>query len=288
MLTLPNKLAIITGPTSGIGLSFATALARKGFQLLLIARREVKLKQLCDKLRKDYGANASYIVADLSDENDIVKVEHHLCKLERIDLLINNAGFGLAGYFMEVSLHEQLQMVNVHLTSTIRFSKAVLGTMTKQKHGYIINLASLAAFMELPGSVMYATTKAAIIKFSQTLQSEVGKDGIKIQALSPGFTPTSFHASIKRNTDFTNRVPNFLWTSADKVVETSLNSLNSGKVICVPGSVNSILFWVNKAPFISKWMQYIANKRRKAKEQELDKLFMNNTVKQQKTADLAG
>lgn len=261
--TQPNNLAVITGPTSGIGKTFAIKLAQKGYELLLIARRETKLKELSDYLSKESNVKVQYIVADLSKEEDISKVEKHICQLNNIKLLINNAGFGLAGFFMEISLEEQLRMLNVHLTSTIRFSKAVLPTMIKQQSGYVINLASLAAFMELPGSVMYTTTKAAIIKFSQTLQSEVSRYGIKIQALSPGFTPTAFHTSIRRKAEFVNHVPDFLWTPVEKVVDASLMNLDNRKVICIPGTMNNLIFWLNKSQLISRWMQYIASKRQK-------------------------
>ncbi|MBS2211451.1 SDR family NAD(P)-dependent oxidoreductase [Carboxylicivirga mesophila] len=263
-MTAPNKkIAIITGPTSGIGQAFAIKLAEQGYELLLIARRKEKLVELSSFLSANYNTTINYIVADLSKESDIQQVEQHIHSLQNIHLLINNAGFGIAGYFMEVSMEEQLRMINVHLTSTVRFSKAVLPEMIKQQSGYIINLASFAAFMELPGSVMYATTKAAIIKFSQTLQSEVGRYGIKIQALSPGFTPTSFHSAIDRKAEFVNRVPDFLWTPVEQVVEASLANLNSNKVICIPGTINTLLFWLNKSPLLSRWIQHVATKRQK-------------------------
>ena len=251
-MTAHRKFAVLTGPTSGIGLAFANKLAQEGYSLLLIGRNNEKLQKTAASLYEQYHAMVDYMVADLSKERDILNVEQQLKELQRIDLLVNNAGFGIAGFFMEISLEEQLKMLNVHLVSTIRFSKAVLKTMIRQHKGYIINLASFAAFMELPGSVMYATTKAAIIKFSQTLQSEVAPYGIKVQALSPGFTPTAFHSSIKREAEFVERVPRFLWTPIEKVVDTSLANLNSDKVICIPGSVNTLLFWMNKTPFLSR------------------------------------
>ncbi|MCG8579253.1 MAG: SDR family NAD(P)-dependent oxidoreductase [Bacteroidales bacterium] len=259
----PNKLAVITGPTSGIGLAFAHKLAQKGYHLLLIGRSKDKLEHTSQLLIDEYNITVNYLVADLSNENDILTIEESLKRLENIELLINNAGFGIAGFFMEISLEEQLKMLNVHIASTIRFSKAVLPAMIRQRNGYIINLASFAAFMELPGSVMYSTTKAAIIKFSQTLQAEISKYGIKVQALSPGFTPTAFHASIKREAEFVDRVPWFLWTPIQKVVDTSLARLNNKDVICIPGSFNNLLFWINKVPVLSKLIQYIAAKRQK-------------------------
>jgi short-subunit dehydrogenase len=258
-----KKLAVITGPTSGIGRAFTIKLARQGYDLILIARREKKLQELSELLQREYHADTQYHIADLSKEADIKRIEKLIRQQKSINLLINNAGFGVAGFFMEVPMNEQLRMINVHLSSTIRFSRAALPSMIQQESGSIINLASFAAFMELPGSVMYSTTKAAIIKFSQTLQNEVAPYGVKIQALCPGFTPTAFHSSIKRDAEFINRVPDFLWTSTEKVVNTSIMNLNSRRVICIPGAFNNILFWLNKPQFISKWIQFIANKRQK-------------------------
>ncbi|WP_430814698.1 SDR family NAD(P)-dependent oxidoreductase [Carboxylicivirga sp. RSCT41] len=263
MTNTPSKLAVITGPTSGIGLAFAHKLAKQNYKLLLIARSKTKVHHTAKLLKHEYNIDVNYLVADLANDNDICRVENKLKNLNNIELLINNAGFGLAGFFMEISLEEQLKMLNVHIACTIRFSKAVLPAMIRQKKGYIINLSSFAAFMELPGTVMYSTTKAAIIKFSQTLQSEVVKYGIKIQALSPGFTPTAFHTSINRETEFIDRVPSFLWTPIQQVVDTSLARLNTNKVICIPGTINTMLFWLNKAPFLSRWIQHIAAKRQK-------------------------
>ncbi len=259
-----KKIAIITGPTSGIGEAFAHKLAKQGFHLVLIARRKEKLHELSNQLSNLYNTTVNYIMADLSIESDIKQTEDRLKELPNVDLLINNAGFGIAGFFNDVPLEEQLRMINVHLASTVRFCKAVLPGMIEKQSGAIINVASFAAFMELPGSVMYSTTKAALIKFSQTLHNEVSPLGIKIQALSPGFTPTGFHTAIRRDSSvITNSVPDFLWTSVQKVVDTSLAELNSNSVICIPGKLNSILFWMNKSSLISRWIHHVANKKRR-------------------------
>jgi len=263
MHTTTKQLAVITGPTSGIGMAFAHKFASQGYNLLLVARRKQKLLELSNHLSKRYNIKADWISTDLSKEEDIKLIENKLSSLPRVDILVNNAGFGVAGYFMEVALEEQLKMVNVHITSTIRFCKAVIPAMAEAQKGTIINLASFAAFMELPGSVMYSTTKAAVIKFSQALQTEVKSYGIKIQALCPGFTPTSFHSSINRDAEFVKHIPGFLWTSIDSVVETSLSKLNKKRVVCIPGKVNTFVYWMNKVRILSRWIKYIAQKKQK-------------------------
>jgi len=262
-MNLSAKLALVTGSTSGIGQMFAYRLAAAGYNLVLVARREELLKQMGDKLMAQYDIEVKYLVADLSCDNQIKKVENYISSLSRIDLLVNNAGFGVAGYFMEVPIDEQMRMVNVHISSTIRFSKAVIPSMTRQGKGYIINLASLAAFFELPGSVMYSTTKAAIVKFSQTLQKEVSSNGIKIQALSPGFTPTAFHSSIKRKAEFVDRIPAALWSSTEKVVDVSLAQLDRKRVICVPGLLNTMIYQVSRLSLVSGLIDAVVGKGHK-------------------------
>jgi short-subunit dehydrogenase len=253
-----KKTVIITGSTSGIGEAFSHRLAEQGYDLVLVARKKKKLLKLAKILGERYAIDVQYIIADLSKENEIHQTEQQLKTYTNVKFLINNAGFGIAGYFNDVPMEEQLSMLNVHLTTTVRFSKAVLPAMINNNSGCIINVASMAAFMNLPGSVMYATTKAAIIKFSQTLQNEVMPFGIKIQALCPGFTPTGFHAARRRDTSATVKsIPDFLWTPIQLVVDTSLNELNSRKVICIPGHINTLIFWTNKIPFVSKWIQTV-------------------------------
>ncbi len=253
-----TKIALITGPTSGIGKCFAYELARNGYGLILVARNKPKLDKEARKIRAEFGVEVVSECADLSDEKGIVKIQDYISSLKRLDLLINNAGFGVGGYFMEVPFDEQMRMLNVHLSSTIRFCRAAIPVMTNNDGGRIINVASFAAFFNLPGSVLYTTTKAAVVSFSKALQLEVEGYGIKVQVLTPGFTQTSFHKSINRDVKFLDKIPSFLWTSPESVVSTSLKCLDSKKVICIPGSANKTFFWLNQHPLISGWIQKIA------------------------------
>ncbi|WP_430810429.1 MULTISPECIES: SDR family NAD(P)-dependent oxidoreductase [unclassified Carboxylicivirga] len=263
MTSLTEKTAIITGPTSGIGRSFALHLAKKGYRLLLIARREDKLSELCRYVEQHYNTKASYLRADLAEEASIAMVEKELSQLPSVDLLINNAGFGVAGHFGEIPLQEQMNMVNVHISSTLRFTYAVLPAMKKQRRGAIINVASLSAFMVLPGNVMYATTKAAMIRFSQTLQTELQYYNIRVQALSPGFTRTDFHASIPRRSEYMQDIPKWLWISPEEVVKASLINLKGRRVICIPGIINKTLYHINKNKVIALLMRKMVGHRLK-------------------------
>ncbi|MBS2098965.1 SDR family NAD(P)-dependent oxidoreductase [Carboxylicivirga linearis] len=263
-----NSLAVITGPTSGIGKAFAQELANQGYNLVLVARNKPKLQELIRELTDKFNVKIKGVDADLSVAEDIAKVEKVISSLSRIDLLINNAGFGVGGYFIEVPLSKQLDMLTVHLNSTIRFCRAAIPVMANQKvKGNIINVASFAVFIDVPGNVMYSTTKSAVVHFSKTLQCEVKDYNIKIQALCPVFTPTSFHESINRDLSFMKNIPDFFWTPVDDVINSSLNGLHSGSVICIPGRFNKLIYWFNKFPLFSILIQKLTlmlNNRDKA------------------------
>lgn len=260
------KVALITGPTSGIGETFAHLLAKEGYDLVLVARHEGKLKKVVELLQNRYQIKVRGVLADLSDEENVNRVENLISSLKQLDLLINNAGFGLGGYFMEVPFQDQMNMLNVHLSSTIRFCRAAIPIMANQRSkGSIINVSSFSAFLDQPGSVMYTTTKSAIVRFSQTLQYEVKDYNIKIQALCPVFTPTSFHKSINRDLEFMKNIPDFFWTPRHDVVMSSLRALHSNKVICVPGRFNKLIYWFNRHPLFASWIQAVVLKLNKRK-----------------------
>ncbi|MCU4175027.1 SDR family NAD(P)-dependent oxidoreductase [Carboxylicivirga sp. N1Y90] len=279
-------IALITGPTSGIGKAFAFCLAEQGYDLVLVSRRKNQLKQLANSLLAKYHTHSECVVADLSLENDIARIENYIKSLNQLSLLINNAGFGVGGYFLQVPLAEQMQMVNVHLSSTIRFCRAAIPILAKEKNGSIINVASFSAFMQLPGSVMYTTTKAAVVSFSQTLQLELKPSGIKVQALCPAFTPTSFHASINREVKFVEQIPDYLWIPAEKVVNYSLKSLKRKRVVCVPGFLYQTIYTLNKHPLISALIHRIARPKQQNLK-TLTPLAKNKEAKQSEKYKIA-
>jgi len=267
-LKLP-RTALITGPTSGIGHAYAKQLAKEGWSLILVGRNPRRLNQIKQELNGAFGTNVQCLVADLSVTEDIFKVEAFIKENQQLDLLINNAGFGLAADFIDLPVEDQLRMVDVHLVSAIRFNQAVIPAMIKKGHGQIINVSSLGAFFNLPGSVMYNTTKAALVTFSQTLQREVRHTGVKIQVLCPGFTPTSFHRSINGEAEFLKAVPRFLWTPVHQVVQESLRASKRHKVVCIPGRINRLIYFLHKLPLIGTIMQQLIQKQRNAKSSEV-------------------
>jgi short-subunit dehydrogenase len=230
-----SPTALITGASSGIGASFARRLARRGYHLILVARREERLQTLAAELRQQDRASAEVLVADLSEPSGIQQVEQRIAGSVPIDVLVNNAGFGTYGPFAEVSQDRHEDMINVHITATVRLCRAALPQMLKRSRGAIINVSSVAAFFPLPGNANYAASKAYLVTFSEALHRELTGSGVKVQALCPGFTVTEFHDTPEYADFERSEVPKALWMRPEDIVAASLQSLRRNQVICIPG-----------------------------------------------------
>ncbi len=252
----PGK-ALITGASAGLGFSFAKQLAQRGFDLVLLARRRDRLQSVAAKLKADYNIQCEIIPADLSEINDIRRAADFIKQSDPLDVLINNAGFATIGNFIDVPLEKTMRMFHLHMEASVLLTHAALQGMLKRKRGAIINVSSVAAFTLTPGNVMYDATKAFLKTFSENIQLEVRDDGIRIQALCPGFTHTEFHEV----GDFSNFdrsiVPDALWMSADEVTTLSLAAIeNDQSVVFVPGWKNRFSTWiVQHSSFVRKALQ---------------------------------
>ncbi len=238
------KTAIITGASSGIGAEYTRQLAQMNCDLILVARRKEKLEALVEELVQKYGINRSKIdifVADLSVQEDIMRLSKYIESKPDLDLLINNAGFGIDETFPVKDLKRQMDMITVHVTATVQLTNSALLGMIQRKHGYIINVSSVAAFYPMPGNITYSSTKCYLTYFSEGIQNEILGNGIYIQALCPGFTVTEFHQNLQRDR---YRPPRLLWMQSQDVVNESLKSLESGKVIIVPGIMNKVVVFL--------------------------------------------
>lgn len=226
------RTALITGASSGIGAVYARRLARDGFDLVLVARREARLQALAGELMQRYNVRAEVLVADLADAEDISSVEARIAELDDLCFLVNNAGFGLVGSFADNDITVQDAMIHVHVQASVRLTRAALPVMLAQHRGAIVNVASLAAFYPLPGSATYAATKAYLKTFTEALHQELAGTGVRVQALCPGFTRTELQdvAGIGKA-----GLPDFVWMSPEAVVEQSLRDLDQDRVISVPG-----------------------------------------------------
>jgi hypothetical protein len=252
MTELQRPTALVTGASSGIGAEFARQLAAKGNDLILVARRADLLTALAVELQDRHGITAEPLIADLATTEGIEKVAARLAQVSDIALLVNNAGFGISGSLAGAALQGQLDMLNVHMVAAMHLSHAALPGMIERGSGGIINVASLAAFMALPGEVNYCATKAYLVAFSQALAAEVRRKGVRVQALCPGFTITEFHDEPGRPGAGREGYPRFLWGSSRAVVADSLRALDRGQVICVPGFINQMIRLLTRTGLVNR------------------------------------
>ena len=239
-IDLTDGKALVTGASSGIGAAFARLLAERGCSLVLTARREERLTALAAKLQHEHNVSVDVLPADLATSEGIAAVVTHINAMDRLDLLINNAGFGTFTPFVELSPEDHDAMISVHIDTVLRTCRAALPGMLVRGRGGIINVASVSAFMATPGSVTYAASKAYLVSFSEGLSAEAAGSGVVVQALCPGFTLTEVHdpvASGQQNGLFNpKRVPGWLWMRPEQVAEASLRAMERGKVgVVVPG-----------------------------------------------------
>jgi short-subunit dehydrogenase len=250
------KSAMITGASSGIGEAYAHLLASLGYNLILVARRKDKLLSIASELENKYGIEVTVLESDLSCEAGISAAEGKIRAVADLSLLINNAGYGTLGLFVDVDINKTLNMIMLHVTAPTRLIKAALPGMLKRGEGIIINVASTAPFLPIPGNVNYNGTKSFLIAFSECLQLEVKDAGLIVQALCPGFTRTGFHSVDEyKNADFST-VPEFMWMPAEEVVKQSWKALRKKKVVFIPGFINRM------ACIYFGWIfRYITNKK---------------------------
>ena len=221
--------ALVTGPTSGIGRSFARALAARGHDLVLVARNEDRLAETADELRSTYGIAVEVLPADLVDRAQLAKVEARLAdRGEPVRLLVNNAGFGLRGRFLDNDLAREQDQLDVLVTAVMRLTHAALGTMVAEGRGQIVNVSSMAGFLQR-GS--YSAAKSYVTKLSQWAHHEYAGRGVQVMAVCPGFVRTEFHQRLGSDTD---SAPRLLWLDPDRLVAEALADLDAGRALSIP------------------------------------------------------
>lgn len=221
--------ALVTGPTAGIGRSFAHQLAASGHDLVLVARDAERLEEEAGALRRRHGVQVEVLAADLTDREQLARVEARLSDPDRpVDLLVNNAGFGLKGRFADNDVEAEQAMLDVLVTAVVRLSHAALRPMAARGHGGIINVSSVAAF--LPRGT-YSAAKAYVNSFGRWAANEYRPQGVTVTTVCPGFTRTEFHARMDVSR---GSAPRPMWLDADALVREALADHRAGKVISVP------------------------------------------------------
>lgn len=230
--------AVVTGASIGIGRAFAEELARRGFDLVVVARNEQQLTQLSTALASRHGTEVTVLAADLSTGEGTGRVAHLLSGEERVDLLVNNAGRGVHGLFSEQSLEDELGQIDLNVRALVHLTRAALPGMISRGSGAVLNVASTAAFQPVPEETVYAATKAFVLSFSEGLHEEVRRRGVVVTALCPGFTRTEFQ---ERAGVGERHLPSFLWQEAHEVAAAGLDAVEAKRAVVTPGVHNRAL-----------------------------------------------
>lgn len=239
-----RPLALITGASAGLGAAFARAYAARGHDLVLVARRLERLEALGAELAKAHGIDAMSVACDLGGFDAHVKVLDALGeRVGSVDVLVNNAGFGIAEEFDAVPWEHQREFLMTLIVSACGLTHGIIPGMKARGSGAIINLASLAGFAPgVAGHSLYPAAKSFSIKFSEALQAELSGYGIKVTASCPGFTRTEFHLANGTQAQM-DAAPGFFWQSAEEVVRGALEANDRNRTIHVPGLHNKLAAW---------------------------------------------
>ena len=222
--------ALITGASAGLGAEFARQLARRRADLILVARSQDALDALASDLRSEHGVAVEVLVADLAEGDGVAKVADRLRDAaDPVDLLVNNAGFGLPLQFADNDIDDEVRHLRVHVEASMRLMHAALQTM-RGRGGRIINVASVAGFVSRS---TYSACKSWLIGFSRWANAEYARDGVTVTAVCPGFTHTTFHERMGLAVG-QEGVPGFMWLNARDVVREGLRDAARGKSVSIP------------------------------------------------------
>jgi short-subunit dehydrogenase len=231
--------ALITGASAGIGEEFAYGLAREGYDLVLVARREARLTEVAAKARSLGAGNVLTIAADLSQRKTPLAIHRQLTEQNvAVDYLVNNAGFGTRGRFAQLALERELEEIDLNVGALVALTRLFAPAMIARRHGTVINVASTAGFQPLPYMATYGATKAYVISFSLALAAELRGTGVTVLALCPGPTHSEFH-DVAGTADA--RTPGFMFMDAKTVAAQGIAAARRGKSLHVNGVLNLVL-----------------------------------------------
>lgn len=234
-----SRWALVTGASSGIGAAFARELAERGCALVLTARRMDRLESLAAQLRTSCNVRVECIAADLADPQAPATLCAEIARRNiAIDILINNAGYGVAGSFLTPSWQTHADFIQVLISAPCELAYRLLPAMQQQKFGRILNIASLAGLVPASaGHTLYGASKALLIKFSQSLALENVARGVNVCAVCPGFTYSEFH-DVTGTRGMVSKMPERMWMRAEDVARIGLDAAERGQIVCVTGRVN--------------------------------------------------
>lgn len=232
---MPRPVALITGPTSGLGAGYARRFARDGYDLVLVARDVDRLVDLAAELRAAHRVEVEVLPADLADVSGRERVAARLGA--GVTVLVNNAGFGTSGEFAAADPALLQRQLDVNVTAVMQLARAALPPMLSAGRGSVINIASVAGLLSGRGST-YSASKAWVVSFSEGLANGLSGTGVGVHAVCPGFVRTEFHQ--RAGIDMAS-IPGPLWLRVDDVVAESLADVAEGKVLSIPGTQYKVL-----------------------------------------------
>jgi short-subunit dehydrogenase len=236
----PNSTCLVTGASSGIGAEIARELARRGHGVTLAARREERLEELADELSGEHDVRAETVSADVAEEDARRRLKAEL--MERnltVEVLVNNAGFGSGGAFVELDPETEAEMVRTNVEAVVALTGIFVPDMVERGRGAVLNVASLIAFQPVPFQATYGATKAAVLSFSDALHEELRGTGVTVTSVCPGPVRTEFGASGGFG-GADDRIPDRFWLEADKVAAEAVKAIENGDRVSVPGTRNQI------------------------------------------------
>jgi short-subunit dehydrogenase len=236
----PNSTALVTGASSGIGAEIARALARRGHGVTLAARREDRLKELAEEISGEHGVRAETVSVDVSDMDARKRLEPELAERGlTVEILVNNAGYGSGGKFIELDGDSEAAMIRTNVESIVALSNIFLPPMVERGRGAMLNLASLISFQPMPFQATYGASKAAVLAFTEAIHEELRGSGVTITAICPGPVRTEF-GEMGGFGGADEKIPGFAWLEADAVAEDAVKGLENGDRVVVPGALNRI------------------------------------------------
>jgi short-subunit dehydrogenase len=238
--TMQNKIAVVTGATSGIGAAYAKRFASQGYDLVITGRRKEKIEAFAGDIRREHHVSVDVVLAELSEKEGIHKVIEQM-QGKQIEILVNNAGFGISSLFQGCDLDNAEQLASVNVIAPMELIHAVLPEMVAKKSGTIINISSTSVYMIIARNAVYSGAKAFLKSFTEGLHLDLMGTGVKVQAVCPGLTRSDFHEKmgVKRSG---NQKKSFArWMTPEEVVDCSLRDLKKNKVICIPGRQTKVI-----------------------------------------------
>lgn len=238
-----QKSSIVTGGASGLGLEFAKILLSDGYQVIVIDKDHISLSEFLKEVGEQYKNSITLMTKDLS-EKGVAKEIHEALKDRKIDVLINNAGFGLFGKFQETDWEREESMINLHIMNTTHLTKLFLKDMLKRDSGEILNIASLAGFQPGPLMSIYYASKAYVLHFTEAIANEIKETGVSISVLCPGQTRTNFQRTVSASSS-KNKI-GFNVACPVAVAKYGYKALQKGVVVIIPGRFNKFLANLNR------------------------------------------